>query len=142
MNIIAQHEHIFRTGYQVFHNTRWIERQGTTPPDISSATGTVQAYINHGRWIAECPSGCGHAVIATVSTPYFLCTNCGPRTNEGQWFHIVFPDDRQGVETELLKRPETPATPPNMPYMVNTRNWKPSESVNDLRVENVTRGIR
>lgn len=142
MNAIATHETVFRAPFRQFHENKWLERQGSTPPEMQRPEGTVYAYVNHGRWIAECPSGCGHAIVASISNPYFLCTICGPKTNDGKWFRVAFPANRTEIETVLLSRPRDRSVPVSMPYMVKTRNWKRGESVEDLRKENAAKGLR
>ena len=142
MSAIAQHEDMFRVPFKIFHENFWIGRQGTSPPDMADATGTVKAYINHGRWVVECPAGCGHAIAASVSNPYFLCTMCGTKTNSGQWFHVTFPAERAEIEQLLVQRAPAHPTRPNMPYFVNTRNWEPDETVEQLEQENRKRGVR
>ena len=142
MSTIAQHADIFRAPFRQFHENKWLGRQGTSPPDMRSATGTVQAYINHGRGVADCPSGCGNAIAVSIAEPYFLCTVCGQRTNNGQWYHVAFPANRAAIESLLVRRQSTRPVPPNQPYFVNTRNWTVGESVESLGRENRGRGVR
>jgi len=92
--------------------------------------GSVQAEINHGRWIAHC--ACGGAEDVAPAEPVFYCLSCGNADNDGRVMKIEFPDpsDREAIEAELLKRPE-----------METRNWLPSETMDDLIAENRKHGL-
>jgi len=84
----------------------------------------VKAYVNHGRWVVDCPREfCPTA--HQVDTPgLFACENCGA-TGE-----VEFPSYRRDVERVLGMRP-----------VPQTRNWVPGETVDELLVENVTFGV-
>lgn len=167
MNKIAIHEDIFRVPPLVHLNHYWTDRQGGRPlPDVRGAKGFVDAYINHGRWIAECPPkltpaidrngelifdknggqvfekhSCGHALVASDAFPYYICTVCGNEENDGQFYNIRFPSNRAAIEAELVKRPvRNPIH--SKPWAEPTRNWIPGESVAKLRAEAAERGIR
>lgn len=94
-------------------------------PPISDWTprGTVEAEINHGRWIARCQ--CGGAECVDPDWPFLVCCSCGAGPQ-----NIRFPRDRKQIESELLKRPDR-----------TTRNWRPGETLADLRQENAEHGI-
>ncbi|WP_406000682.1 hypothetical protein [Streptomyces sp. NBC_00829] len=53
------------------------------------------ARINHGRWIADCL--CGSALVVSPDDPRYACPECGYG-----WIKLVFPDDVDAVEDELL----------------------------------------
>lgn len=82
------------------------------------------AYVNHGRWVADCgrrPCPEAHRVKPGDG---FECRNCG-------WFGPVeFPDDQKDIELVLAKRP-----------VPESRNWWPGELVADLIVENTRHGV-
>lgn len=82
-------------------------------------------YINHGRWVADCPCGAGIAINPLWSTAACLDTGCH-RT----FSHISMPADWQELEGALLLRP-----------FLKNRNWTRQETLNDLRVENFARGL-
>jgi hypothetical protein len=87
---------------------------------------TVAAFINESRWVATCP-GCGDGIACWPENPDCCCLGCG-RT-----YTAAFPpaNERAQAERILLARPEEA-----------TRNWIPGEeSVTDLKVENVVRGL-
>lgn len=102
---------------------------GPLPPD-SQIIGTVNAYVNHGRWIAECPvSSCGGAVIADPVDLLFICYQCGKG-----WYNVIFPPFKTGIERLLLLRPRVGNHP-------KTRNWLPTQTLADLIRENQEEGI-
>jgi len=70
-------------------------------PTISdwTPTETVEAYINDGRWIAECPHHCGGAELVDPDWPFFVCSaGCG-----GGPYEVVFPKQRAKVEAAYIK---------------------------------------
>jgi len=84
------------------------------------------AYVNHGRLVADCPTdGCGGALLVHRTAGLFLCPYClvGPR-------RIVTPRDLDAIEAMLGMRP-----------VLTTRNWRPGETLADLRLENAAHGI-
>ena len=83
----------------------------------------LNARVNQGRWIADCPT-CLGAEFADSAWPVFVCCSCGegPRA-------VVFPPERELLEPELIARP------------LEARNWVPGETVAQLRAENAERGI-
>ena len=108
-------------------------------PDADNVLGKVEANINGGRWIVECPSGCGCAIVASQDDPVFLCTSpphmCG---GDKGWYEVVFPEAKVLIELLLLKRPtgKTPFYAPN-------RHWTPGEQITALALLRTgSRGIR
>ena len=81
----------------------------------------VYAYVNHGRWVADCPS-CNGAELVSENQE-FLCGTCG-RVSPAVW-----PDTVTQIEATLNQRPE-----PN-------RNWNPGETVGMLTAENFENGV-
>ena len=81
---------------------------------------TVDAYVNHGRWVASCV--CLGAELAFGEL--MVCASCGVASR------IEWPDNRDEIETVLSKRPDA-----------LTRNWWPHETVEMLKAENAERGI-
>lgn len=89
------------------------------------------AYVNFGRWVAECPTGCGSACALEDNQPFVHCQEC---TN---FCPVLWPDNAQEIWDELVKRP-----------LPRTRNWFPlnhelairsgsphGQTANELRVE-------
>jgi hypothetical protein len=91
--------------------------------DVSGSP--VVAYVNHGRWVADCPI-CNGAELVTPGDPY-ICQNClnGAR----QYRPVSFPPDIEEIEAALVARP--------LPL---NRNWT-TETAAMLRAENVSHGV-
>ena len=104
-------------------------------PDGLAAAPAVPAYVNQGRWIAECPWGCGSALVASRNDARFMCTACWNADAGGLWLPVVYPAQKAAVERELLKRPARDG------FAAPVRNWYPGETVDDLRRENALRGV-
>jgi hypothetical protein len=92
---------------------------------VSESTEAIEARIDHGRWIVECPCGAGNAV--DVAAKIALCFGCGTAH-----LNVRLPEQRtaRAIERALLARPH-----------VKTRNWQPDESVDDLMNENLRHGV-
>lgn len=72
-----------------------------TPP-------VAQAYVNHGRWIAECPFECGSARQLQPHERLFQCSECK------SILPIIWPPDADGIWEALNER-----------RLPRTRNWFP-----------------
>jgi hypothetical protein len=81
------------------------------------------AYINHGRWVVDCPK-CNGAGLTSRTMKVSCCFDCG-----GVFINITFPKQAKKIEDVLLKRTD-----------MASRNWT-TESVNDLLEENKTHGV-
>jgi hypothetical protein len=133
-NKIIAHENWQDVPYRQMHDELWAARQGGTPP--AGIHGSVDATINHGRWIVDCPNeGCGGAVSASLVTPEFYCTICGSPENGGGAYQVIFPSYRAALEQELIKRSA------RVPFSAENRNWTPGESLAAIKVENVAHGV-
>lgn len=71
-------------------------------------TGAALAYVNWGRWIAECPAECGGALMLAPQQTLLSCEECG------LFSQITWPADADGITDALAQR----AVP-------RTRNWFP-----------------
>lgn len=102
--------------------------------------GSALAYVNFGRWIADCPLGCGHAVALEGGQTTFYCT---PPSGCGHIGTVVWPGNAQEIWEVLGERP-----------MPKTRNWFPEDhplalmagcphgqSVQELRDEAAENGV-
>lgn len=96
--------------------------------DPLQARGETLAYVNHGRWMCNCPH-CGAASWAPETMP-LCCVECGMKANGLRPCRVRFPENRWGIELVLKRRPE-----------IETRNWTPGESLRDLLSENLKRGV-
>lgn len=126
---ILQHEDWQREPFRRFL-THHLIRHGLPVAGLQDAPqGQVSAYINHGRWVADCPNpDCRGALVVTVADPILLCTDCGNEANGGKPFTVVFPAQREAIERELMKRPL-------LARKAKARNWQPGETIADLRAE-------
>ena len=104
---------------------------GVRPPPplgrVVEAAAPAVARVNHGRWIADCPSeGCAGAEMVWPATPLFWCGGCGNRALGGLWRRVALPEraERASIEAALERRGEPAA-----------RNWAPGETVEDLLAE-------
>lgn len=87
------------------------------------------AYVNHGRWVADCPSGCGGAELARDGE--FMCRECLNLGAGRRPIPLVWPseDDVRAIEAALVVR------------AVVNRNWALNESIGALLAENVEHGL-
>lgn len=99
------------------------------PDNIDEEDVPAVAFLQEGDWIAECPSGCGAAMWIEPGQP-FMCAICWNVQIGGRWRMVVWPKDREAIESEILKRP-----------IHVTGNWLPGETVEDLQRENTEHGI-
>jgi len=100
----------------------WIERVARTT--VEPGPGRVAPNVNHGRWVFACPlCGPNHVSMATPALDTVVCRTCGHE------YGADFPPELAEIERLLLLRPK------------DNRNWRPGESVADLRVENAAHGL-
>jgi hypothetical protein len=87
------------------------------------------AYVNHGRWVADCPFGCGGAELAIEDR--FLCHECRNAPNRHRSIPLVWPapEDVSAIAAALVVRP------------VLNRNWNLNESIGALVAENAMHGL-
>lgn len=87
---------------------------------------SVMAYINHNRWVAECPT-CNGAELVWIDIPVFMCMSCWNGAIGHRWRRVIVPDtDKILALHSVLEQRHNPAN----------RNWFPHESVQDLMDEN------
>jgi len=94
------------------------------------------AYVNHGRWIADCPDDGCHAALKVVDTG--IACDCmdevvcdHPAIPHGLAIDIVYPEAQTDITRLLDLRPKR-----------ENRNWYPGETLSDIKAENVTHGVR
>ena len=120
---IIQHSHykedpLPRLEFSNLGYSAWLTKmhqiyQGEDPPEVpASITTSVDAFINAGRWLWMCVA-CNSAITAEVGQPS-ICVECATQG----WVNVVFPSNREDVETELLKQPGHRAHAP-------IRQWRP-----------------
>ena len=123
---IIQHEDMFQQPFLAFCAEYYQRERGQLMPAIpdiplESFPRHAFAYVNHGRWVVECPEGCGNAKLLSREVRFYICTS-GECKSEG-WYVVVLPHDREAVERELLRRPA------DKPDRARTRNWNVGEEV-------------
>jgi hypothetical protein len=69
----------------------------------------ARAYVNHGRWVADCPAECGGAMSLDPRQGLFACGVC-KQMNEVEW-----PDNPDEIFETLMRRP-----------LARNRNWFPT----------------
>lgn len=82
--------------------------------------GTIDAYVNGGRWVADC--ACKGAELVAPDQE-MMCGSCGARNT------VKFPDTMNKIETVLLQRE---------PF---NQNWYTDEAVDELIAQNIENGI-
>lgn len=85
----------------------------------------LRAYVNHGRWLVDCP--CGESCSTSPAWGMACCLGCGAIFEA-----IEFPPARMRQDIEHLFEPRTMAQ----------RNWYWRESVEQLAAENIAHGLR
>ena len=89
---------------------------------------TLDARVDWGRWIVDCPY-CHGAMAAFDTDPsYFFCRKC---KNNGTYkpIKVEFPQERSEVEVLLGNRPKA------------NQNWRRGETLEFLERENAERGM-
>lgn len=126
----------------------------------------VEAYLNHGRWVCDCPK-CGKlgATLAEPKpseSPYsavnglYICPNCYPdmvvirkRTSAG----VVFNEDSRVIARARAKQNNEiyevifPSNKKEIEEIVRVRrldyqNWQPGETIKFLKEENELIGAK
>lgn len=82
-------------------------------------TNKARAYVNFGRWIADCPMNCGSAMQLSSGQGMFHCSECTFMT-EVEW-----PSNPDEIWQALLERPAK-----------KNRNWFPSNHELAVRSNN------
>lgn len=89
---------------------------------VKRTTKKLDAYVNHDRWVADCECRAGVAVEPTLDV--CVCLDCGTL------YRVRMPDDWKAGEQVLAHRD------------VENRNWTVGQTVQDLKAENLTHGVR
>lgn len=85
----------------------------------------VEAYVNEGRWVVDCPT-CAGAQLACLSDPRFMCNECGNAEVGGRFRPVVLPVARTREALARILEPRPTAN----------QHWRPGETLADLRREN------
>ena len=101
-----------------------LAEQVGTPDAPDTAATPATAYVNHGRWVADCPTQyCAGAAVLYRDT--FLCGNCLNAECGYRYRLVSWPREKGGIEEALSARAIPAVT-----------NWYPGETVQKLRNEN------
>jgi hypothetical protein len=98
--------------------------------DPQPGDAPVVAYVNHGRWVAQCE--CMSAQLVSPADPRFFCVECFNVAVDGRWRAVTFPagSEVEEIEAVLELRPER-----------KRQNWEPGETVERLVAENLEHGL-
>ena len=99
------------------------------PVDQVAVGHEVIAYINHGRWVADCPN-CNGAELLNKDEPRFYCLSCYNEHVGNRFVLVVWPAELEKLEDQLLLRPQ-----------LKNQNMNLGETLIDLVTENVVAGI-
>ena len=98
-----------------------------SPIRASDNDPVLQAEINHGRWIVQCPS-CAGAELVDPADLRFFCLSCYNRAHGGRWLRVTLPAEKPEIEAVLLlRRPQN-------------QHWQPGETVAKLKAKNKEAG--
>lgn len=87
-----------RAAWKRESNRGFEERDGAVGLLDARALPPLTAYVNHGRWLADC-AACTGAVAGWPEHEYGCCLSCG------RVWTITYPSDAGTVETLLEPRP-------------------------------------
>ena len=121
--MITPYRQIVQARGDVAEHHAWIVAKlglAVTPSDVPLA-----AYVNHNRWLVDCPCGSGAAVDVEADPPVARCYEDGVVHTQ-----VTLPPDRAAIDAALLRRP-----------LAATRHWHPGETVAELHAENAAHGV-
>lgn len=128
---MARHQLVVRRAgnYKTWINTELDNRWVGARANWKVQGDPVKAFIQRSSWVAKCPEkDCNEQVIVDIDEPFY-CPNCQNIRNGGFARPVSFPENREDIERVLLAR----AIP-------DTRNWKLSETIDDLKLQNIEHG--
>lgn len=116
------------SGIPAARGAEWIHHQlRSSAAPLNAATdpeATVPAYVNHGRWVVDCPD-CRNAQLACRTDHRFMCNECGNIAIGSRWRPVEWPADGERIANLLENRPR------------EVQNWNPGEDVRLLAIENL-----
>ncbi len=83
---------------------------------------SIDAYVNHGRWVADC--ACNGAELVAPDQQ-MLCGSCGARNT------VKFPPPKTKGKLETVLGARDP----------HSQNWSPDETVDELVAQNIEHGL-
>lgn len=105
-------EHVFPSpvpirSWEAFWQFLDSQRRTPTPrPTGDNPQMTVHARVDHGRWLADCPWGCGSAFNLPDGATWFWCTECAGG-GLGLTAVLVWPAQMDRLTTNLESLPGT-----------------------------------
>lgn len=120
------HEVQTATAYRRWHAAQ-IQRAKRARPSLPwrppfEAQITARPEIRQGRWVLACP--CGNAPSYDPDWQLACCVECGAV------YTVAPPPDAAQIEAVLMMRPR-----------MQNRNYLATETVTELRVENLAHGV-
>lgn len=106
------------------HNYQLHHDHPLPSPQLQPDTASPQAFVNHGRWLWQCPA-CLTAVQVAARNGEIQASCCPACFNDG-FVLPRLPAGRAAIEAELLSQP---GYRHNAPF----RNWEPGWSLDYLR---------
>lgn len=101
------------------------ESQVGLPGAADTDAQPALAYVNHGRWVADCPTPfCAGAVVLLTDAP-FMCGNCLNAERGFRYRLVSWPAERGEIEEILSAR-----------LLPENANWYPGEPLERLTIEN------
>lgn len=146
MPAITSAEQLFGTG-TVMEQHAWLLGRGSVkqrmvalgvrlgdigqPGDVDTAAKPAVAYVNQGRWVADCPQrGCGGALALVRRAVGFLCGNCLNVGVGHRYRPLMWPRERDEIEDVMAVR-----------LLPEESNWRAGDSVAALGDENEAHGV-
>lgn len=94
-------------------------------PPVKSRRKVTYAYVNHNRWVWDCPiRACPGAQVTHPDDRRAFCMHCY-NCGDG-WYPVIWPDDKAQIEALLDVRPAN-----------HFKNWNVGESLEQLAAENL-----
>lgn len=130
MNTLMDDSNIGLPGVRKLGHRHWFVTMATSfgfdPVDKIAPNPKVEARVDHGRWLADCPF-CNGAELVTEDDPIFLCLSCGNAEVKGELLDVKFPSLSTRKQAEDLLRARSR----------HHRNWDPAkEGIEQLKAEN------
>lgn len=82
------------------------------------------AYVNQGRWVADCPT-CRGSELVDPDENFFFCLSCFNRAIANRARRVTFPDFIREIDRVISVRP------------LRNQNWFPQETLEQLLTENM-----
>lgn len=110
----------------------WWMRADIEPfvPESTALDEAIEAFVNDGRWVVQCPDCRSGQLVDPETIERFFCIECLNERVDRQWVPVRYPAEVEEIEAALSVR-----------VLWERMNWRPGETVEDLRRENREHGI-